>query len=106
MVERLENQIDERPRWDIVMSEVEYYSDDPDSMYFKNPKGEVDVLAIDLSVPEILGIEVKTRKKDIEDGVEQLERQKDFFPERGYSFIGELYVAGEGMEEVVYSRDR
>lgn len=104
LVEYLTEDLELSSKWDIVEPEVEYYSTDSDSMYFDNPIGEMDVMGIDLDEMEIIYLEAKTRSVDVDDGVDQLERAREFFEPLGYDFIGELYVAGEGLEEVVYSR--
>ncbi len=81
----------EGSRWDEVCREVEYYSPDPESQYHKNPMGEMDIAFIDLN-GRIRYVEVKSRAKDIKDGIEQLRRAKEHFEMHGFEFEGELYV--------------
>jgi Holliday junction resolvase-like predicted endonuclease len=104
LVEDLYQDVLDRDRWDIVDCEVEYYSVDPSSMYFKNPMGELDVMGLDLDQLDILYLEAKTRLEDVEDGVNQLERAREFFESQGYGFIGRVWVKGYGVEEDVVSR--
>lgn len=86
-------------RWDGMDTHVEYYSENEDSEHFKNPIGEMDIVFYDWDEPALKYVEVKTNRKHIEDGEEQLERAKNFFDETEFEFYGDLYV--EDIERTI-----
>ncbi|MFB6203045.1 MAG: hypothetical protein ABEK01_00990 [Candidatus Nanohaloarchaea archaeon] len=87
-------------RWDLALREVEYFYSEENSPgerdeLYGHPKGELDFGLVDLDRQEIVYHEVKSSRKYMEDGLEQIERLEETVENLNEHLDSEWDVDGE-----------